>query len=292
MKPIFHKDRLYNGDSNKGALQSDAERRLIKIAELIAEYRPACSPTNTASGRSRFTRSIDLAFSLTRKYVPPIHWAGAAISALLFFVYARLVTLAVRLMTVGVRGWPNVPIPCVMAVWHGCAPSLLIAIVASRPRARIAIMISRDERGDFLTILCRMLGLGVVRGDGEEGGWEALSQLAREIDSGACALITADGGGPARVAKEGAIALASATGAPLIAVGADCHPAVFMRRKWDRARTPLPFGRVAITIAQPSHVPAIVDGESIEQWRRLLEGALNHATARAERCLDHRDLPK
>ena len=77
-------------------------------------------------------------------------------------------------------------------------------------------MISHDPRGDYLALLCRMIGFHVVRGDSEEGGWEALLELARELMNGASVILTADGGGPARQAKVGAIALASAVGVPLI----------------------------------------------------------------------------
>jgi lysophospholipid acyltransferase (LPLAT)-like uncharacterized protein len=282
MKPVIHKERLYTGDLDREAPRSDAERRLIKIAELVCEYRPASSPTETASGRNLFTRFIDRTFALARKYAPPIHRAGAAVVAFLLFVYARLLALTVRLLTVGFPCWPNLPAPCVMTVWHGCAPSLLIAIAACRPRPPIAIMISRDPRGDSLALLCRLLGLRVVRGDSQERGWTALVELVREIENGACALITADGGGPARAARVGAVALSMATGVPLVAIGADCHPALFMRRKWDRARTPLPFGRIVITRAQPRHIPLAFDAEVIEQARCMLQVELDRVTEAAK----------
>jgi lysophospholipid acyltransferase (LPLAT)-like uncharacterized protein len=153
-------------------------------------------------------------------------------------------------------------------------------------------MISRDPRGDFLALLCGLLGLRVVRGDSEERGWEALAELAREIENGACALITADGGGPARVAKVGAVALALATNSPLIVVGADCHPAVSLRRKWDRARTPVPFGRVVITLSQPRQIPVAFGIEAIEQARSKLQMTLDEVTEAAQTCLCTKDLPK
>jgi lysophospholipid acyltransferase (LPLAT)-like uncharacterized protein len=172
-----------------------------------------------------------------------------------------------------------------MAVWHGSAPSLLVAILARKPRAPIAIMVSRDPRGDCLTLLCRMIGLRVVRGSSEEGGWEALSELAREVERGVCVLITADGEGPAQVAKVGAVALAAATGTPLIAIGADCRPALSERHKWDRARIPLPLGRVAIAGGEPRRLPFVDKTESIEEARFELQSALEDATLSARLAL-------
>ena len=85
--------------------------------------------------------------------------------------------------------------------------ALLAAFAKRRPHARTVTMIARDPRGDYIALLCRLIGLGVVRGDSEEGGWDALLQLAHELTDGACVILTAGGGGPARIAKVGAVAL-------------------------------------------------------------------------------------
>ena len=146
-------------------------------------------------------------------------------------------------------------------------------------------MVARDPRGDCLALFCRLLGLRVVRGESGERGWEALTELAPEMASGVCAVITADGGCPARVAKVGAVALASATGAPLLPVGADCSPAIYERHKWDRVRTPLPFGHVAIALGQQYAYPVLADSASIEDAARRLQDALNDVAATAQCAL-------
>jgi lysophospholipid acyltransferase (LPLAT)-like uncharacterized protein len=137
-----------------------------------------------------------------------------------------------------------------------------------------AIMVARDPRGDCIALLCKLIGLRVVRGDSEHSGWEALSVLARHVERGSCALITADGSGRARRAKVGAVAVASATGMPLV-VGADCRPAIFERHKWDSARTPLPFGRVAIAVGKTSSLQLFRDASDIEAARLWLQSALD-----------------
>ena len=126
-------------------------------------------------------------------------------------------------------------------------------------------MVARNPRGDCLALLCRMLGLRVVRGESAGGGWSELTQLAHEVELSGCAVLTADGGGPALVAKVGAVALASATGAPLLAVGTDCRPAIVDWHKWDKARNPVPFGRVAITLGEPWRLSTLTDMASVEQ---------------------------
>jgi lysophospholipid acyltransferase (LPLAT)-like uncharacterized protein len=258
MRIVPHQNQVY--DSGPGAGEGgQAERNLARISTILAQSAAKHVSSGKATGRNFFTRMLDALFAASRRYAPPLEKTGAVLIALVFFVYARVLALTARLVTEGSRRWPDIPAPCVLAVWHQGAPSLVVAIRARRPNSQITVMVSRDPRGDSLALLCRLLGLGVVRGDSEEGGWEALFRLAREIESGGCALITADGGGPARVAKAGAVALASATGAPIVAIGADCRPAIFERHKWDQARTPLPFGRVSVTIEEARRLPLFSD---------------------------------
>jgi lysophospholipid acyltransferase (LPLAT)-like uncharacterized protein len=149
-------------------------------------------------------------------------------------------------------------------------------------------MIARDPRGDALALFCRLLGLHVVRGDSMEGGWVALERLVGEIERGACVLITADGIGPARIAKVGVVALSAATNAPIVTVGADCSPAIIQRHKWDAARIPLPFGRVAVTIGESRHFSVFDNLEALGRARLWLRRALNAATAEAKRSLQGR----
>ena len=200
---------------------------------------------------------------------------GIALTAIVFFIYARVVALTARLKTAGASSWPDVPSPSVLALWHGDAPSLLVAFAKCPPATRVAIMIAGDPRGDFIAILCRMLGLKVVRGSDERGGWTALADLAEVLTQGGCVIITADGGGPARVAKVGAVALASAAGVPLVPMAADCHPAIQESHKWDTARNPVPFCSLTILVGSAQRFDFFEDIASLERGRSWLETALN-----------------
>jgi len=130
-----------------------------------------------------------------------------------------------------------------------------------------------------------MAGFEVVRGDAEHGGWEALIEIANEVREGAAALISPDGGGPPFVARVGAVALASAVGVPLIPVGADCSPSVFERHKWDTARNPLPYGRIAVACSEPLTFRSFEDAASLENARSQLQDALDRAANEARGAL-------
>lgn len=255
----------------KAAIEVAADR-LTRISELLASSK---KQTDKNPGRNILTRTIDSTFALVRKYLPPLHWLGAAVAATVMFLYAQVVAVTARLDSTGNPPWPNILTPCVLALWHRDAPSLLVIFAKRRPPRRTAIMISHDPRGDYLALLCRMIGFHVVRGDSEEGGWQALLQLARELMNGASVILTADGGGPARQAKVGAIALASAVGVPLIPVAADCHPAIEERHKWDAARNPVPFCSLKILPGPPRTFEPLTDLTSVEEAQAWLEKTLN-----------------
>lgn len=277
VQSAVHTGGLYVGEPRRIEELDEALRRL-KIIESITSHTQVTKRNFNRYGRNAWTRFIDKLLAAIRRKTRPVHTAGATLSAILLFLYARLTARTIRLLTQGGRRcWPYLPVPCVITLWHGCAPSLLAAIVKERPARSLAIMVARDPRGDCLALVCRLLGLRVVRGESGEGGWAALSELAREIMSGSCVIVTADGGGPAREAKMGAVALASATGAPLLPLGADCRPAINERRKWDRARNPIPFGQVAIALSEPLRFPAFTDAASLERARKLTQGALDDA---------------
>ena len=227
------------------------------------------------AGRTTFTRTIDRAFVWIRNHLPPIHWLGASLTAMTFFLYIRLVALTARLATTGEQRWPDVPARCILALWHRDAPALLAAFAKRPPHVRTVIMIARDPRGDYIALLCQLIGLEVVRGDNMEGGWNALVTLSEALLGDACVIITADGGGPARSAKVGAVALASAVAVPLIPLAADCCPAIEERHKWDRARNPVPFCRLTVAIGKARSPETFTDRAAVEESTGWLEASLN-----------------
>jgi lysophospholipid acyltransferase (LPLAT)-like uncharacterized protein len=250
-------------------------KRLARIGKLVAPADSHAVTLRKELGRNAWTRLLDAIFAAVRRYAPPLHWLVMAVTAIALFAYARLVSLTARVVAKGELHWPHVPAPCVIALWHCDAPSLLIAFTKYRPRSESVVMVARDARGDALALLCRMLGFGVVRGGGSNGGWNSLVDLAHKLAEGACIFVTADGGGPARVAKIGAVALASAAGVPLIPLAAHCHPAIEERHKWDAARNPIPFCSVTVSLAASRTFEPFKDPSSIELARKWLQETLN-----------------
>jgi len=266
----------YYTKENEAKLTADpVSERLVLLEQLtpVSVRHPLVNKAFT--GRNSLARAIDHILSFIREYLLPLHILSVVVVAVVLYCYARLVALTSRLRIAGERAWPDVPDGSVLALWHRDAPSLLIAFLMRRPHARCSIMISGDSRGDYLALFCKLLGLYVVRGSSEEHGWQALGELAKALQNGGCAIITADGGGPAGVAKVGAVALASSVSAPLLPLTAHCHPAIEERHKWDKARNPVPFSSILITVGSERVFESLTDSKAIEAASTWLKKELD-----------------
>ncbi len=277
-----HPGPLYGTTRNK---PRNVTEEIARLTALRRRSKTISSAEFHKVGRNRITRTIDKTLEFIRRFLPPIHWVAVRFLALLLYGYARAVRATSEIVTVGAYRWPDVPKGSVLAIWHGSAPSLLVAFTARRPKMPVKLMVSRDPRGDCVALFCRWLGFQIVRGDAEHGGWKALIEIANDVQNGAGALISPDGSGPPFAARVGAVALASAVGVPIIPVGADCTPSVFERHKWDDARNPLPYGRIAVACGEPLTFPSFEDATSLHKAQQQLQDALDCAADEARGVL-------
>jgi lysophospholipid acyltransferase (LPLAT)-like uncharacterized protein len=172
------------------------------------------------------------------------------------------------------------PRPVLGAVWH---QGLLVA--AYRWRARgVAVPVSRSRDGDLIDGVLRRLGFAESpRGSSSRGASGLLRALIRIARQGTVVAVLPDGPrGPARVAKPGIVALASATGAALVPVGVAARPCLRFG-SWDGTMLPLPFARVHCVYGSPLFVPK--RPPDLDAWRKELEVQLDRVTEAAERGL-------
>jgi lysophospholipid acyltransferase (LPLAT)-like uncharacterized protein len=62
-------------------------------------------------------------------------------------------------------------------------------------------------------------------------------------------------------------------------------PALFEWHKWDDARNPLPYGRIAVVCGEPLTLPSFEDPASLERARQQLHDALDRAAEEARHAL-------
>jgi hypothetical protein len=103
----------------------------------------------------------------------------------------------------------------ILSFWHGH----LLLMLHSRFRRPIAVMSSKSRDGEYIARVFDWYDVECVRGSSSRGGSSALRTLIRLAREGKNIVFTPDGPrGPYRVAKDGVIGAARATGLPILPV--------------------------------------------------------------------------
>lgn len=206
---------------------------------------------------------------------------GWRLLAVVAAAFLRLLGLTWRVRIQGDDPFTG-PTPAVGVTWH---QGLLAAAYCWRDRG-FAIPVSASRDGSRIDAVLRHLGFAESpRGSSSRGGTRLLRRLIRVVRAGGHVGFLPDGPrGPARVAKGGPVALARATGAPLVPVGIAARPRKVFG-SWDAAFLPLPFARVRCRYGPPLVVPKGADAEELEAWRRRLESELDRLQAEVETAL-------
>lgn len=144
----------------------------------------------------------------------------------------------------------------------------------------VVTLVARGLDGDWASRALEALGYEVVRGASGRGGAGACRQLVRRlVTTEDTAAIVVDGPlGPAGEAKPGVLFCAALTGRPVRPLAAAARPALVFGRAWSKLYVPLPFARLAVTVAD--HVTV---ADASPPTRRAAAGLLNDRLAHARR---------
>jgi lysophospholipid acyltransferase (LPLAT)-like uncharacterized protein len=173
-------------------------------------------------------------------------------------------------------------------VWH----ARVLMTIAGWPKdvQPATILISRSPDGEFVAHAARHHGIGVIRGSArnpkktakEKGGVAAFRAMADHVEKGGCIAVTPDGPrGPRMRVSSGAVRLARATQAPMVAFAWSTSSRVVFD-SWDRFILPLPFARGVIVWKGPIAPPPTDDDAALEAARQALETAMNEAARQAD----------
>jgi lysophospholipid acyltransferase (LPLAT)-like uncharacterized protein len=162
--------------------------------------------------------------------------------------------------------------PFVFVGWH---QGLFIGGYILRDRG-LWFPVSRSRDGDIADHAIRCLGFAQSpRGSTSRGASSLLREMIRRVHAGDSGGVLPDGPrGPAFNAQPGALALASATGVPLVPMGVAAAP-VARLTSWDRTIVPLPFARVRVVYGEAFHVPSAASASELEEYRRQLADRLH-----------------
>ena len=170
----------------------------------------------------------------------------------------------------------------ILAFWH----AHLLLMLHSRYRLPISVMISRSKDGEYIARVFDWYGVNSARGSSHRGGSAALRELIREARAGKNIVFTPDGPkGPARIAKDGVVYAAQATGLPIVPIAFAAKKKKLLR-SWDRMVVPMPFSRALFLYGDPIVVPR--DGD-VEEWRVEIERRMNALADEADVILSRAD---
>lgn len=138
--------------------------------------------------------------------------------------------------------------PVVFALWHNRSALSLVfyrrLIHRPDPRRRLAALASASRDGALVAAVLELFGAAPVRGSSSRRGLAAAAELIDAARAGADLAITTDGPrGPRYVVQPGAVAVAQATGRPVVPVSFNARWR-FTARSWDGFQVPLPGARV------------------------------------------------
>jgi len=103
----------------------------------------------------------------------------------------------------------------IIAFWH----AHLLLMLHSKYARPIVVMISRSKDGEYIARVFDHYGVESARGSSTRGGSAALRELLRAARAGKNIVFTPDGPkGPNRIAKEGVVVAAQATGLPIVPI--------------------------------------------------------------------------
>lgn len=135
-----------------------------------------------------------------------IAWLGS--------IFIRALHATLRIRHVHVENLESQP-QYILAFWH----AHLLLMLHSAYRRPIVVMISRSKDGEYIARVFDHYGVDSARGSSTRGGTIALREMIRAAREGKNIVFTPDGPkGPARVAKDGVIYAAQATGLPIVPV--------------------------------------------------------------------------
>ena len=134
--------------------------------------------------------------------------------ALLGSLFIRALHATLRVRHVRVENILSTP-QYIIAFWH----AHLLLMLHSRYRRPITVMISQSKDGEYIARVFDHYGVDSARGSSTRGGSAALREMIRAARAGRNIVFTPDGPkGPARVAKDGVVVAAQATGLPIVPI--------------------------------------------------------------------------
>lgn len=171
--------------------------------------------------------------------------------------------------------------PAIWCIWHNRLAISMLVYKRLRPfsdSVGLAALISASEDGSFLAYVLKHFNVQAARGSSSRRGPQALREAISFLERDYHVAITPDGPkGPKYVMHDGVISLAQLTGRPIYPVS-NYVKNKFCLKSWDGFQIPLPFAKIEINIGEPVSIPAELDDDQRNTYKKQLLEAMQRLT--------------
>lgn len=197
-------------------------------------------------------------------------WLSLKVGVPLAYLILRILHLTWRIER---KGDSNARLrPAIFAIWHGD----LVVGAQELPHLlpAVDVLASRSRDGALVARYVHLFRARTIRGGSSKGGAQVLRQMRASLLRGHSIVIPIDGPrGPLGRVKQGVIAVASQTGAPIVP-GVVLAEQAWHLHSWDKAFVAKPFSHVQFIYDDPQQVPSEATREQVEAARLRLEQRL------------------
>lgn len=229
------------------------------------------------------------------KFTKPIlnSKAGHAVISWLLSVYVRFVFKTTKWTRIGFEERDDF---CrthqgnLVLQWHNRAA--MVAFAWPVKEYGITLVTSAHRDGRLISHALHYLGIKHIEGSSTRGGSEVLRQIIKAIRSGTNIAMTPDGPtGPRFEVKEGPIAVAKMTGAPVSILTYSMKKRKVLA-SWDRFILPLPFNEGVLCWRKIDQLPDRPSSDQVEAYRKYAEDELIKLSNEADAMMGHDPVPK
>lgn len=199
-------------------------------------------------------------------------------------VYGKMASFAMRFMGLtlryeikdphGQRAKADEGEPMIWTFWHNGLFGAPLTKTRFSGHAPASALASASKDGAVIESMITSFGVKTIRGSSSRRGVAALIALKKALKAGEHLFITPDGPrGPRYHLQPGVVKLAQSSGSPIVPIRVSYSSCWYMNT-WDRFRIPKPFSKVTVNIDEPILIPAKLDENDFESYRKRVENTL------------------
>ena len=202
----------------------------------------------------------------------------------LLYLYVKLVYKTSRWTIEGARDeYLSGDFSYLAIFWHGRGISDIFLKMHKGIDKKVSVLVSMHRDGRIMASAMEAVGVETIDGSSKRGGAAAALEIIKALKQpGNMIALSPDGREPGYKMTDGVVVMAKKSQRPIVLSAFSAKRGILLNT-WDRYFIPFPFNKGVVVMSEPIYVPADLDKDGIEEWRRMLENRLTELTREADR---------